>query len=611
VKFHHSRFLFLAISLMLWTYLWLRAIYVPLVHDEIATFHNYIQIAKFLPYHAHWDANNHILNSAISALFYRMFGLSPLVIRLGNLLFFPLFCLYVWKNRRFFQHTLVQWAFMISLLTAHGFLEFFSLSRGYGISVALLMPALYYLLRMTERYTLRKMIAVILWSAFATLANLSLFNTYLLLLLYLILFSGFSNQLTSLRQRMSSIGWALITGTPFLVLFSMISFEFRARGLLYTGGSNGIWQDTIRSLFSRLFSSENILLLILVVLLFSLMITVAAIRLVKEKKLFSPKLVYLILLSGNLAGALLLHRIFGVNYPENRVALFLYPLFIGALCFAADDLPRLLLSKLSLVALLPLILIPIHFFTHLNLSHAGFYTEDLIPPSFFQKVKQNHLPGDYPPIVSGKRLTHFCWSFYDFRSGGTESQITFTNYPENYSDYQIADIEDLPFFNQDYQIIDSTPVNHRYLLKRKIQASRALVDRVTGIRTPGMIDQEFFSLYTGEMADLERKSAYAGITATITSPAEPFHTWIVADVCDSTGKSLQYERISLYWLRPVWNKLTGHFRNGFFLSRIPQGASTLKIYVWNIEKAPFLIEDGKAELFLLSLPGEDESSDRE
>jgi len=540
MKPKYSLLVFLALSLLVWAYLWLRAIYVPLVHDEIATFHNYIQIAKFLPYASHWDANNHILNSAISALFYRIFGLSPLVIRLANLLFFPLFCLYVWKSGKLFVQPIVRWAFFISLLMAHGFLEFFSLSRGYGISMALLMPAIFYLIRMTEHYSLRRLIAVILWGAFATLANLSLFNTYLLLILYLLLFTIFSGQLHSLRQRITSIGWIAFIGIPFLLLYTMISFEFRAKGLLYTGGGNGIWEDTVKTLFSRLFSTEEVLLLILVVFLFSLILVVSIIRLLREREIFSSKLVYVIFLTGNLAGALLLHLILQVNYPENRVAIFLFPLFIGALCFAADDLPRLLKSKISLIALVPLMLIPIHFFTHLNLTHASFYIEDLIPASFYKTVKQHHQPGDYPPIVSGKRLTHFCWSFYDFCEDGTESQITFPNSPETISDFQIADANDLGYFQKDYQIVDSSSVNHRYLLKRKLPATRILVGQSADFRTPGFVENEYLLLYSGNITIPKGQSVYLGLLPTYSprlnhfthgslqrskiQPAKPFST---------------------------------------------------------------------------------------
>jgi len=50
-------------------YLILRAVFIPLVHDEAATFFHYIHSFDFVPFIAHWDANNHILNSALASFF--------------------------------------------------------------------------------------------------------------------------------------------------------------------------------------------------------------------------------------------------------------------------------------------------------------------------------------------------------------------------------------------------------------------------------------------------------------------------------------------------------------------------------------------------------------
>lgn len=69
-----ERIIYFILFILLWAYLWLRAIYVPLVHDEIATFYHYIQTGRFLPYLSHWDANNHFLNSALTWLSYSSSG---------------------------------------------------------------------------------------------------------------------------------------------------------------------------------------------------------------------------------------------------------------------------------------------------------------------------------------------------------------------------------------------------------------------------------------------------------------------------------------------------------------------------------------------------------
>ncbi|HNS46120.1 MAG TPA: hypothetical protein PKH94_02665, partial [Bacteroidales bacterium] len=61
-----EKILFVAFGLLLWIYVWLRAIQVPLIYDEIATFFHYIHSSSFLPFRSHLDANNHLLNSALT-----------------------------------------------------------------------------------------------------------------------------------------------------------------------------------------------------------------------------------------------------------------------------------------------------------------------------------------------------------------------------------------------------------------------------------------------------------------------------------------------------------------------------------------------------------------
>ncbi|MDD3525933.1 MAG: hypothetical protein PHX39_03125, partial [Bacteroidales bacterium] len=54
---------YVALFVFLWGYLWLRALYTQLTHDETATFFRYIQPELFMPYALDVSANNHILNS--------------------------------------------------------------------------------------------------------------------------------------------------------------------------------------------------------------------------------------------------------------------------------------------------------------------------------------------------------------------------------------------------------------------------------------------------------------------------------------------------------------------------------------------------------------------
>jgi hypothetical protein len=58
-----------SVGLLLFAFIIARAICVPMIGDELGTFYWYIQQGEFLPYKAHWDANNHLVNSALGIVF--------------------------------------------------------------------------------------------------------------------------------------------------------------------------------------------------------------------------------------------------------------------------------------------------------------------------------------------------------------------------------------------------------------------------------------------------------------------------------------------------------------------------------------------------------------
>ena len=60
-----ERLLFLSLAALAGLYVVLRAALVPWVHDECASLFWFVERGEFLPWKAHWDANNHVLSSAI------------------------------------------------------------------------------------------------------------------------------------------------------------------------------------------------------------------------------------------------------------------------------------------------------------------------------------------------------------------------------------------------------------------------------------------------------------------------------------------------------------------------------------------------------------------
>ena len=58
----------------------------------------------------------------------------------------------------------------------------------------------------------------------------------------------------------------------------------------------------------------------------------------KLNSVFNRNLFFFFLLVGSIVGIELMAIILKVNYPEDRVGMYLIPLFIGALCFGVEDL---------------------------------------------------------------------------------------------------------------------------------------------------------------------------------------------------------------------------------------------------------------------------------
>jgi hypothetical protein len=591
--------IFLLIFLLVWVYLFIRAIYVPMAHDEIATFHYYIQTSDFLPFIAHWDMNNHVINSALGALFYSLFGLSPFVLRLPNLLMFPLFCFFLWKTANLIPGKIAQWMFILTLLLSHGFLEFFSLSRGYGMSMAFLMPVLYYTFRATGEFTTRRMMAAMAWGILATLANLALINTFAILSGWMFLLIWFSDKPGGILRKLLNTLLLMGTGLPPLFFFALISFKARELGLLYTGGTSGFFPDTVGTLLPKLTGMDNVLLYAVAALLFLFAAGYAVFKIIRERSLLLPGLVFFVFLCGNILFYWVLNAFFQVNFPGDRVVLYLFPLFAGALCFFTGDLAERTSRKAFLLILSPLLFFPFHFVYSINLTHAEFYKEDPIPVSFYNAVKADHKPGEYPPTVGGHRLGHFCWSFNDFSNGGTESQRTFEDYPGTVEDFQVADGPELVKFKDGYDVLLRYPPNDKYLLKRKVAPQKILLTSSDPVSTDGDQNYEYFTLFSVRLDTLAGKNIYIGLIGNIESPAVPFEAWIVAEARDSTGKAVCYEKLALNWLRPDWKGEAAYLKNGILIANLPASVRRVHVYLWNIKQKQFRVTDFRTELYVL------------
>lgn len=580
--------IFFLFFIFIWAYLWLKAYYVPLVNDELGTFYFYVQTKNFLPYLSHWDANNHILYSAISTLFYTLFGDSEIVIRLASLLSFPLFFFFILKISEYLSNRIIRWGFLITLCFTHNFTEFFFLARGYGLSMSLLFGSIYYLLRTIDLNNRKDYYRSLIFGILAISANLTLLNTFLIIFGFLLL-----KFIISAREQkhFNYYHFLLIILTGFIpvILAVKYSLDLRERGLLYYGNLNGFFEVSVKSISNLLTGFSNNVFPYIFTALFLLLSGLFISSVVKNnflKNILTKNNTFYLLLFLNISAILVLAKGFKVNYPEDRTGIYLYPFLVAGVCFAADYLIKKTGKKATVFIMLPFLFFPFHFGYTMNLTHSALFYTERIPKSYFEKIYSEHQKGEFPPSVGAYRCCKFTWDYYNYRHKGTMGALNETDYPDLFSEYQIGNFSENPLWRKYYDSLGFDEATSYHLLKRKHFLKKNLIFQ-NSAGTKDEFSEEFFNLIELKADSLTGKLLYVGFKFTIKSDEVPFDTWIVTDVADKNNKSLIYKFIKLNCMKLNYDGSTNNFINGYYLNKLPGDAFKITSYVWNIHKKPY------------------------
>lgn len=606
-----------ALGSVLMVYLILRAYFIPLVHDEAATFFHYVHNGRFLPSEKDFDANNHFLNSFLTYYFYHLFGSGELSLRLASLIFFPVFCIYWFNLSGLMSDRFIRWIFLLSGFLAHNYIEFFALSRGYGMSMALLAGSLWYFISAFKKSRKFFLLPGVLFLLLALYANLSLLNTVILLMCILTGYffihyrrPSFSNSSywyfpEAYNEKIRNTRWIqlmLLFVAAGITLAALRLFAMKEHGNLYYGSGEGFWIVTVRSVKKMLMDTHHRIpsfFIAAMIACFSSGLIFLFIKSKEKMKLFfNPEFIFPFLLFGNVLSAVLLNKLFKVNFAEDRVGLYLYPFFVGSVCFTADAvIKKLSWTSIRLVAL-PLLFFPVHFMMHINLSHSSLWCYENIPHRFYDKVAEYIKPGEAPPTMGGYRMREVTWAYQNFRHGGKAGMISYTNFPEHQSDYQVAIAASLGNWPKYYNRIDYDKCSDLSLLKRKHFLNKQFICTDIAISTKYNTKREFFDLLPSINIDtLAWQSIYVSAEFTLQSWHKPFAAWLVVEVKDKGNNMLRYERIPFDWLKTSWDKNGGKFINGIELVNLPANTHKLTCYIWNIDRTPFRISDGACSVY--------------
>jgi hypothetical protein len=411
--------------------------------DEAFTFHSYVD-APLGDAVRHYDANNHVLYSALERASVALFGVSELSLRLPSL---AGGALYLWAAMR-----VCFYAFgggplaLVCLAVVAGnplVLDFLSLARGYGMGLALLALGLYLLLRHTAEGRRGAPYGAAVALGLSVAANL----IYLVPAAALAAVSGY----LMLRERRAG-GWELVDrfALPgFLAAFLWLalplsratadSYYFGARTPVETARGLAqalflpVLEGHVRSPF-QMVSFERLWLAAPVAAVLAAVAVWGAARALRLSDL-GPRDACAALAGGGLALSLLLlaaaHVLWGVPYPQQRTGIYLVPLLAwGVFAAALSRAARIAAGVLALICV-------VQFALLLRVDHYGPWRDDAAVKRVMAQLRARE-DGSRRVRVAASGSSNLTVWFYQRRYGWTwMDSFSLVQEPDSRADYYV------------------------------------------------------------------------------------------------------------------------------------------------------------------------------
>ncbi len=228
-------------------YVLARAITVGVTYDEAWTLMDFVPISvEHILSCNPCDANNHILNTLLIKWLYLFTPDTLFWARVPNVLAFLLYIIVGHKiGKKYLPQPFGQLFFLLMLANPF-LLDFFSLARGYGLSIGLMMASVLVLLQFRDSLSWKQGVAALGLASLAVLANFALLNFWFgafFVLHFFALKEGFNKALT-----MKLLYGSLLMSLVLLAIMYEPVRKLLIQDGFYFGGKMGFYQETINTL---------------------------------------------------------------------------------------------------------------------------------------------------------------------------------------------------------------------------------------------------------------------------------------------------------------------------------------------------------------------------
>jgi hypothetical protein len=373
----------IAVSVLLFAYTFTRACILSITWDEAFSYLEFVRTGIVFPdKYGDMSANNHLLYTGLEIYLTHWLGTAEWVLRLPSLLAHILFLVYSAKLvKQLSNKWLTIAAFLFINLNPY-VLDFFSLARGYGLSIGLMMTSIYYLYVFHKNFENKFAALSVFFAGLSVLANYVMLNYCIALVSTLVLLEVYhAYQAMEAKSKflffIKNVSKPVILFLLLLVFVLPIGLKLRAAGALFFGGNNGFWKDTVHTLIDRSLyelryncwvqrSIKGYVLLILIAAT-----VFAGIRFFRKK--ITRDVLFLIssilLIGISVASTIAQHYLLGTLFLIDRTTLFLFVLFTVMLAFFLSEVARER-KGLSVIAYASVLGMVIHFLLAFNLKYA-------------------------------------------------------------------------------------------------------------------------------------------------------------------------------------------------------------------------------------------------
>jgi hypothetical protein len=392
----------------------------------------------------------------------------------------------------------------------------------------------------------------------------------------------------------------LVIIVPGLILLFLIplyyaitySFYIKSHSDLIGSQADNFLQAVIFNVTDE-FSGEPISLtgritvaLILLTLIISTVINI------RKNKLKGRSILFHVLLWGTVTGTIAMHYLFGVGYPESRMAIYFFVLLITPLYLSIDesDINYTRYSGYVVSAVFV-----IQFIFTFNFSYSPSWKYDTLPVSIYNRIADYAQKDGVIPTVSTNLILGRQFMYHDFAHSGKLNSPQMSNFPSNISDFIIANKTIKKNTFSAYDTVEFSKKTGVYLLQRK----QPIVWTEVASYKDSLIEgtNEYFNLIPDQNSEPFREFPFCfDIEFKAQSQRFPFRCILVCDVWDKSNQSLSMNYIELQSIKSDVSRET-YFHRRQYIEKIPQEAAIIRFYFFNIDKTEVKFSDLKIRLF--------------